>query len=136
MKTRITTLILTANNIRIKQTEQQYQELRLTIRDRGGDIWMNVPNINDEDCWILKTAVVGLRCSEIATTKDQPEGISIKALCERFPKKWKYPTLVRKVNKPGGIDLEMSSERKIAFTEKNRISLKLTESEWQRLINE
>ena len=47
------------------------------------------------------------------------KGVSVKEICEAASDIWKYPTLVRKVNKDGGFDLEMASPRRVLLSDRN-----------------
>lgn len=93
----LTTILLATNNVRLKQTESEYLALKSVLRDRGDDIRFEAPNSNGEEIQVLRAAVGAILSSVITETLEPVEGISVKELCERFPNKWKYPNLVRKV---------------------------------------
>lgn len=70
---------------------------------------------------------IRVRLERISAIQIKPEpqvletlqGVSVREICDAAPDVWKYPTLVRKVNKPDGLELEMASPRRVILSEKN-----------------
>ena len=93
--------------------------------------WIEISDENGH-CWVKRDEIVAIRSGETKEPGRLLRGVSIAEICE-VSKKWKYPTLVRKVNRTGGIKLEMVSARRIKLTSENFQALELTEAEILKL---
>ncbi|MBK8202623.1 MAG: hypothetical protein IPK68_10020 [Bdellovibrionales bacterium] len=126
-KTLSVSITIGPSTVRAQLSEDMYKELIKKVA--GKEDWIKIVNADGAELNLNRKEVLAVKAVEAQEFVGKAPGITVKDICKVAPTKWNYVTLVRKVNKPKGIQLEMLSERRIALTEKNISQLKLSKDE-------
>lgn len=112
------------STVKIQMDDDGYQSLMNELKSKSD--WITVYGVDGSELNLNRKEVLAVRAFETQEQKGNIPGVTVTEICKVAPTKWKYPTLVRKVNKPGGIELEMASDRRILLSDENMKRLGLS----------
>lgn len=120
-------IVVSGVKLKVRLGDEETERLltHFCHKDREVKGWISLDEVDGSTATILLEAVSAIQVKADVARLGNLEGVSVKDVCRVAPEMWKYPTLVRKVNKPGGIELEMASERRIKLSKANIESLGL-----------